>query len=121
MSKFVPPFEDIDGEVYTDFCICEKDKINCLDAGSLYAFLTKISSEKYEVLYIGQSGEVVTRLVNHEKWSCVNRLGCSHIAVRRTTGGRDYRCKIEESLIRNYNPPCNVQHTNHDEDEEKSS
>lgn len=63
---------------------------------------------KFSPLYIGETGELKTRIANHEKWTCVNNYGCTHICVMSILG-EDARLAVEKDLRHNYFTPCNDQ------------
>lgn len=97
------------GEKYSGFEIFEKNDDDILECGAIYVFLHKKENNKYQILYIGQSKNPERRMSDHEKWPCVTRHGCTHIAIKKTPGGKTVRCNIEKDLIQHYNPPCNKQ------------
>lgn len=81
------------------------------DVGAVYIFTqrtVKNGKGTHSFLYIGETGELGTRIANHEKWACVNANGCNCICVHRVDdeGAR----LIIEAALRNSNPtPCNDQ------------
>lgn len=74
----------------------------------VYLFLRDKGSD-YEVIYVGQSSDITTRLSNHERLPEANRLGMSHIAVAlvplRELDG------VEKDLIGRFCPMMNTQWT----------
>ena len=75
--------------------------------GGVYLVLRKsVQNGKYDVLYIGQTGDLSERFDNHHKKSCFDRNGKTHIAIK-LEASESKRLYIESDLIKNYNPPCN--------------
>lgn len=80
------------------------------DVSAVYIFCTKSTyglGFDYSPLYIGETGELGTRIANHEKWECVNSYGCTHICVM-TIPEKD-RLAAETDLRHKYFTPCNDQ------------
>lgn len=73
-----------------------------------YIFARHTATNAYPV-YIGQSEDIGTRLEKHEKQTCVERHGATHIHVKRTPGGEAMRLAEETDLRANYSTPCNDQ------------
>lgn len=74
--------------------------------GGLYLVLKKQPTGKYELLYVGQTGDLSERFDNHHKQSSFDRRGKTHIAVRGEATEKG-RLAIEADLIQNYQPVCN--------------
>jgi len=75
--------------------------------GGLYLVLKK-QIANYNILYIGQTGDLSERFDYHHQAPCFNRNGKTHIAVRGE-GTEQRRLAIETDLIRNYKTSCNLQ------------
>lgn len=58
-------------------------------------------------VYIGETGNLNTRLTNHPELPCVKRNGGSHLMAHTTGGGKDERTDEEADLIDYWSPPCN--------------
>lgn len=84
-----------------------------LDQASIYAILTKNTIEKYNLLYMGESGQTATRIGStHHKWNCWNKnkvFGLYYAVLYLPTEkySRERRLEIESELIKEFNPPCN--------------
>lgn len=78
------------------------------DVSAVYIFMKFTENNTFKILYIGQTGELGTRIANHDKWTIANEHGCTHICVHETDSEND-RWNIETDLIRKYNTPCNEQ------------
>lgn len=81
------------------------------DVSAIYIFVKRdYKNGQYyqEALYVGETGELRTRIANHEKWPCVNRHGCTHISVMRVPNKKE-RFRIETDLIHGLDPVCNRQ------------
>ena len=60
------------------------------DVSAVYIFTKRTVKDgkgSHSLLYIGETGELGTRIANHEKWDCVNSNGCNCICVHRVKGG----------------------------------
>ena len=77
------------------------------DVSAVYIFARYNTQERtWTPLYIGESGELGTRIANHEKWPCVRRHGVTHIHVHQVIGASN-RMEIETDLINRWSPVCN--------------
>jgi len=74
--------------------------------GGVYLVLKKQVSGKYDLLYIGQTGDLSERFDNHHKAPCFTRNGKTHIAVKAESSEQK-RLNIETDLIRKYKTSCN--------------
>lgn len=75
--------------------------------GGLYLVLKK-QAVNYDILYIGQTGNLSERFDNHHQAQCFNRNGKTHIAVRGE-GSEQKRLTIETDLRHKYRTSCNLQ------------
>lgn len=73
--------------------------------GGVYLVL-RAAEGRTDVVYVGQTGDLSDRFDNHHKLYCFERNGKTHIAVM-AEGVEARRLRIEQDLIRNYNPSCN--------------
>lgn len=76
------------------------------DIGAVYAILRIRTDGRYDVIYVGQTGTLGTRLSNHERQPCFDREKKSHVGVRPEPSEARQRV-IESDLIDGYDPPCN--------------
>ena len=79
------------------------------DVSAVYIFTkrsVKDGKGSHSFLYIGETGELGTRIANHEKWECVNNHGCNCICVHRVEETRA-RLDIETSFLNANETPCN--------------
>lgn len=60
----------------------------------------------YDVLYVGQSGDLSERFDNHHKQYAFDAHRRTHIAAMGLSA-ESRRLAIEKDLIGAYNPPCN--------------
>jgi len=85
-----------------------------LDRAGVYAILCyRPQAERPVVVYIGQSGEMGTRLSTHDKKVCWirNCTGTLYVAVLWTPSDEwtpQARREVEAALIDTYKPPCNL-------------
>ena len=59
-----------------------------------------------DALYVGQTGDLSTRFVDHHKESAWKKRGATHINILTNSSERD-RLQIEKDLIDGNNPCCN--------------
>lgn len=93
------------------FVTYSKDHDKFEDVSAVYIFVKRFENAgKYHqvALYIGETGELKTRLANHEKKPDVEKLGYTDISVMLVNGERE-RKDIETDLIKAKRPLCNVQ------------
>jgi excinuclease UvrABC nuclease subunit len=75
--------------------------------GGVYMVLRKgYQNGNYDVLYLGQTGDLSARFDNHHKKPCFDRNRKTHIAAM-VESSEAKRLNIEADLIRKYNPNCN--------------
>src|SRR3989338_5655850 len=85
-----------------------------IDRAAVYAILCSRPDGRYDVVYMGETGQAGTRLSNHERAACwsQNCRGSLYVAVFWTPSDQysaDDRRKIEIELRDQYNTPCNRQ------------
>ncbi len=81
------------------------------NVGAVYMFTVRTVSEgkgAHEPIYIGETGELADRYVNHEKWPCVEMHGANCICMHRDDNQAS-RLDKETDLLRANDPPCNEQ------------
>lgn len=84
---------------------------NFKDVGAVYIFTKRTVSKgngTHDFLYIGETGELGTRIPNHEKWPCVKKNGCNCICVHNESSEKK-RLEIEKDLRDAKSTPCNDQ------------
>lgn len=74
--------------------------------GGVYAVLKERSDGRFDVIYIGQTGDLSERFDDHHKAGCFSRHNKTHIGVHLCSS-EQRRLVIERDLIANYQPPCN--------------
>ncbi len=82
-------------------------KINkeLVNRAAIYVILTTNNT----VVDVGQSGEVGTRLANHDRSVCWSRNGGTHFVVRwmpSKTYTKEDRERLEKSIRNRYSPSC---------------
>lgn len=76
------------------------------EAGALYV-MSKINSKgNYELIYIGQTGNLSDRPLNHHKTACFDKHKADKLLIR-AEGSEKTRLAIETDLIKSYSPPSN--------------
>ena len=79
------------------------------DIGAVYVFTKRVTAggkTTHTFLYIGESGELGTRIASHEKWPCVNRNGVNAICIHQEENERT-RLRVETDLRAANTTPCN--------------
>lgn len=79
------------------------------DASGIYVILDKRGDGKWYVLDVGESGQIKTRIDNHDRKNDWTRSssGTLGAAILYTSGWSDQQRRNLESEIRDaYNPPC---------------
>ena len=73
----------------------------------VYAILgQRASSPSWEVVDIGESGEVRQRVTTHDRRPCWERQGYARLSVAAFYCDERTRIAIESSLRAQYKPPC---------------
>ena len=81
------------------------------DVSAVYIFTKRTMTDgkgTHSFLYIGETGELGTRIASHEKWHCVNNYDCNCICVH-TVDEEQARRDIETSFRNEHATPCNDQ------------
>lgn len=73
----------------------------------IYVMAKKKDATTYTIIYIGQTGDLSVRPLNHHKTDCFDKHKADTLFIRTTPGGEKARLKVESDLIDAYNPPCN--------------
>jgi len=74
--------------------------------GGVYLVLKNNSGSNYDVLYVGQTGDLSERFDDHHKQGCFDRNRRTHIPVS-VESSEARRLRIESDLIGKYQPTCN--------------
>lgn len=76
--------------------------------GAVYAMARRNEDGRYSIIYIGQTGDLSVRPLNHHRTACFDRNGADHLFIHAQSDEKT-RFAIETDLIQAYNPPCNRQ------------
>lgn len=104
MKRQYVPIRGKSGQVYQFLPYALGTKFS--DESALYVFAKRINSS-YTILYIGETGELGTRMKNHEKMDKAIKLGCNCILVCRID--KDIRIDAETDLRHKYDTELNQQ------------
>lgn len=74
--------------------------------GAVYTVLHRVPEGRYQLLYIGQTGEMSQRFDSHHKDNCFAGYGRTHIGVHPEPADQRRRA-IETDLIRAIPTVCN--------------
>lgn len=77
------------------------------DVSGVYVILGRSSqAENWNVVDVGESGGVRSRVSNHGRTPCWKRQSHSTLSVAAIYTGEAERMRIEKELRAQYNPPC---------------
>lgn len=89
-------------------------EVNLIDRAAVYAILCSRNDGKYDLVYVGETGQAGARLSNHERANCWSR-NCGNslfVAILWTPSDKitpQTRRTIEKEIRDQYDPPCNRQ------------
>jgi hypothetical protein len=103
-------FEGVSGQKYT-FTAYSRDT-SFKAPGAVY-FMTKRtevpnSGASNIKIYVGQTGDLSNRPLNHHRKSCFDRFGANCVCIYLEEDN-NMRNSIEMDIMRKYDPPCNKQ------------
>jgi predicted GIY-YIG superfamily endonuclease len=75
-------------------------------SGAVYVMSRINENNRYQIIYVGQTGDLSDRPLNHHKTDCFDKHRADKLLIR-SESSEDKRFKIETDLVRNYNPQCN--------------
>lgn len=74
-----------------------------------YAFGHLDESGGWQLVYIGETANLLSRLRTHAQWPAAQRLGCTHVLVNLNAEGQRVRRVQERDLVARYRPMLNTQ------------
>jgi len=74
--------------------------------GAVYCVLRRKPEGNFNIIYIGQTGDLSERFGDHHKQQCFDRNGKTHIGVYPEPS-EARRLTIEADLLGKYKPACN--------------
>jgi hypothetical protein len=74
--------------------------------GAVYVMSKVNKDDRYKIIYVGQTGNLSDRPVNHHKTECFDEHGADKLLIHAEEHEKT-RLEIETELVRYYNPPCN--------------
>ncbi|MYB32453.1 MAG: hypothetical protein F4Y20_08055 [Acidobacteria bacterium] len=89
-----------------EFHVYQANAVTWNAVPGLYVFARLDLPHGWVPLYVGESGDLSSRLSGHPKWPEAARLGATHIHARIEPFGEE-RLKIEKQLIAAYQPWLN--------------
>jgi hypothetical protein len=78
------------------------------DVGAIYVMSKINSALRYSLIYIGETGDLSIRPLNHHRTACFDKNGADKLLIRVENDAKT-RLSIETDLIRSYDTPCNKQ------------
>ncbi|MBU6449641.1 MAG: GIY-YIG nuclease family protein [Rhodospirillales bacterium] len=99
----------VSGKTYIFQVYSRSTEFKALGAVYVMSKRTQKSGESggtHDFLYIGQTGDLSNRPLNHHKKSCFDRRGADHVSVHIISDEKQ-RLNTETDLIRAYSLPCN--------------
>ena len=76
--------------------------------GGNYIFVKETSPKRWSPVYIGQTGDLSTRFLNHHQNECIDKNGATHLCTR-VNGNEQSRLDEETDLRRLWPTSCNEQ------------
>ena len=64
----------------------------------------------WQLAYIGETANLMSRMATHRQWQAAAKRGCTHVLVNLNAGGTAARRAEEQDLILKHQPPLNAQH-----------
>lgn len=95
------------------FNVLSWDQLNTLNRAAIYTIWTyDPKTRRYPLLYVGETGDVESRLSNHPKYKCWtdHKIEGLYVGVRLMSSDRytkEQRKTEEQRLIKVYKPVCN--------------
>ena len=74
-----------------------------------YIFVKETEADRYQPIYIGQTGDISERFDNHHKMSCIRKNGATHLCSHGSSSDEKERKAEESDLLGKWNTPCNDQ------------
>jgi hypothetical protein len=76
--------------------------------GGNYIFAKETRPGYFVPIYIGETGDLSSRFLNHHQNECIDKNGATHLHTHPNPGPQDRRDE-ETDLRRQWNTPCNEQ------------
>jgi len=74
-----------------------------------YAFGHVDECGAWQLAYIGETANLLSRMRTHAQWQAAQRLGCTHVLVNLNPAGMKVRRVQERDLVTRYRPVLNTQ------------
>lgn len=77
---------------------------------ALYAFTRRFSqgaSYTYDLVYVGETGNLSTRFTNHHKEDCITNSFANCICIHSFQGTESERIAAETDILNAFDLPCN--------------
>lgn len=94
------------GAKYSFVVYARAQKFN--PVGAIYVMSKRLDDGRYSIIYIGQTGDLSSRPLNHHRTACFDKHGADHLLIHVEQDAKK-RLAIETDLIQAYQPPCNGQ------------
>ena len=89
------------------FAVYEVEEVpDALPASAGIYVFAAVEKDEWEVLYVGRSIDVRSRVANHDRWQEALAEGMTHVLVREVLPKRD-RDTLETLLIQEFQPTLN--------------
>ena len=72
-----------------------------------YIFTRRETNGRYTLIYIGETGNLSERLIDHHKWPCITHYKATNLCVHFTESKLG-AASIEKDLLENYDTLCNA-------------
>jgi hypothetical protein len=74
-----------------------------------YAFAHLDDTGAWQLVYIGETANLLARMRTHAQWQAAQRLGCTYVLVNLNAEGVRVRRVQERDLVARYRPVLNTQ------------
>jgi predicted GIY-YIG superfamily endonuclease len=88
------------------FAVYTSDTVWNANVACVYYMSKRDNTGTHTKIYVGETGDMKTRHVDHHKQECFDRHGCNAISILQEGNGQR-RVQIETDLIKALDPPCN--------------
>jgi hypothetical protein len=76
--------------------------------GAIYVMSKVVKTNSYSLIYIGETGDLSKRPLNHHRTDCFDEHGADMLLIRAAPDSKQ-RLADETDLIQAYDPVCNLQ------------
>jgi hypothetical protein len=75
-----------------------------------YAFVKQLPNGNFTPLYFGETGDLQTRIPNHDRWEDARRAGMTHVMAHTASSDEASRMAEEKDLVQKWHTSLNTEH-----------